>query len=143
MMNKFWRFFGLTTIGNQNKILHERYELGFTHGLECHKHKIHNNFTDEELLSLHSGEFIHTIANWINDGVISIKHMDKTRAAILMEISQALRVQVISDPDSPTLLEYGIRISHFTRAQLCEIACILINTQENISHIAAKVSIVN
>lgn len=81
---------------------------------------------EEQKLWLQSGEFIHTIANELVDGTISIEGVDKYTSQIIMEISEALRRPHANDAYAPLLMKEGFFISQNPRSSWIEIATRLV-----------------
>ncbi|EKF9501214.1 hypothetical protein O1C20_003367 [Vibrio cholerae] len=77
---------------------------------------------EEQKLSLESGEFIHTIANFLIDGSIKKENIDAHRSQVIMEISEALRKVAVVDADAPLLLVNGVKLSEYPRSAWIDLA---------------------
>ena len=72
--------------------------------------------TEEQALSLQAGEFIHTIANHLHDGLIQKAGVDSERSEMIMELSEALRSNSIEERRTPVLCAAGFHISKHPRS---------------------------
>lgn len=79
-------------------------------------------FNEEQKLSLEAGEFIHSIANLLIDGSITMENIDAHRSRIIMEISEALRRSVVVDSAAPLLLAEGFKLSEHPRSVWIDLA---------------------
>lgn len=85
-------------------------------------------FTEEQKLSLQSGEFIHSIANRLADGII----LTPLHAKLIMELSEILRKANPCDSDAPLLLAEGFHISQHPRSTWIELASRLLDADTDI-----------
>ncbi|EMK6988270.1 hypothetical protein ACOJUY_004346 [Vibrio alginolyticus] len=87
---------------------------------------------EEQKLSLESGEFIHTIANFLIDGSIKIENIDAHRSQVIMEISEALRQVDVVDADAPLLLADGVKLSEYPRSTWIDLASRLFDANTDV-----------
>lgn len=85
---------------------------------------------EEQKISLEAGEFMHTIANHLKDGTISIAGVTTHHAKIIMEISEVLRMSEVNDAYTPLLSKEGFSISQFPRSTWIDLACRLLESTD-------------
>ncbi|USD58865.1 hypothetical protein J4N45_10020 [Vibrio sp. SCSIO 43140] len=91
--------------------------------------------TELTMAVLQTGEFIHSIANELNDGTISLPNVNRERAEIIMEVSEILRsssLYVNTIPSRHQFLEkYGFKQEQYPPSMYVAIACGLIDSLES------------
>lgn len=81
-----------------------------------------HSLNEEQILSLESGEFIHTIANLLINKIIKIDSIDEHRSKLIAEISEALRSSNVADADARLLLAEGFKLSEYPRYAWIDLA---------------------
>ncbi|MCG9576679.1 hypothetical protein L1D14_10560 [Vibrio tubiashii] len=87
--------------------------------------------TEEQRLSLEAGEFIHSIANRLDEKNIQSGEVSAFRAKLIMELSEALRRPHVLDDDVPLLLAEGFHISQYPRSIWIDLASRLLDESED------------